>query len=213
MKKQYDEIMDKIEVTEQMRSRILHNVYQSDIFPEPEGKVIRLSGLKKYLSAAACFAILSIGALALHNLLPGVKPGGDDPIVMVPGSGIETVSSLDELSTAVGFAVDEIKNMPFVADEITYTSYWQTMAQITYSGEGQSLTFRKSAGTEDNSGNYTAYADRLQIACGKINIELKGEDGLYYLAVWQNDGYSYSISCAGGLDASDFAAMASGIVF
>lgn len=129
------------------------------------------------------------------------------------GSGIETVSSLDELSTAVGFTVDEIKNMPFVADEITYTSYWQTMAQITYSGEGQSLTFRKSSGTEDNSGNYTAYADRLQIACGTINIELKGDDGLYYLAVWQNDGYSYSISCAGGLDASDFAAIVSGIVF
>ena len=36
LKKRYDEIMDYIEVTEQMRSRILNNIQQADVSAPPK---------------------------------------------------------------------------------------------------------------------------------------------------------------------------------
>lgn len=36
MKKQYDEVMDKIEVTDEMRSRILGNIQKMDIETAPK---------------------------------------------------------------------------------------------------------------------------------------------------------------------------------
>lgn len=65
MKKKYDEIMEKIQVTDDMRKRILSNIQTIDFTEKAPTKVIHLSKFKKYLSIAACFAVLMIGAIAI----------------------------------------------------------------------------------------------------------------------------------------------------
>ena len=55
----YDELMDRIEVTPEMRQRILKNIETADLTPDK--KVLRLHHLKQYLAAAACFALLITG--------------------------------------------------------------------------------------------------------------------------------------------------------
>ena len=53
--------------------------------------------------------------------------------------------------------MDNIVGLPFEMEQTEYTSYWQEMAQVSYTREGQTLIYRKSVGKEDNSGNYTNY--------------------------------------------------------
>ena len=54
-------------------------------------------------------------------------------------------------------AAAEAAELPFDVEKTTYTSYWGELAEICYAGGGQIADLRTSAGTEDNSGDYTAY--------------------------------------------------------
>ena len=93
--------MDRIEVTDEMRSRILRNLQKADWEPAPRQKVILFSSVKKYLSLAACFAILLFGALTLSNLNKNAVPNG--PETVFHSSGIVEVSSAEALSAALGY--------------------------------------------------------------------------------------------------------------
>lgn len=53
MKKEYDEIMEHLQVTPQMRQRILEHIEEADL--STPKKVLRFPALKKALSLAACF--------------------------------------------------------------------------------------------------------------------------------------------------------------
>lgn len=71
MKKQYDEAMEKIQVTDEMRQRILQHIQQTS-FEKETAKILRFSQYKKLLVSAACFAILLLGALTLPFLFKGM---------------------------------------------------------------------------------------------------------------------------------------------
>ena len=208
LKKRYDEIMDKIEVTGEMRSRILQNVQQANLAAKPESKVLTFRMMKRYLSVAACFAVLLIGGFTVPHLLNLEQ--GTEPGVMEPG-GIVTVSSLEELTNAVGFDVEEIDNLSFVSEEQEYVAYWGDMAQITYMGEGKTAIFRKSKGNEDNSGDYNSYSSIQEISAGDITVTLKGDSEAFTLAIWSDDGFSYSIQLSDGQSATEWVALVSEI--
>ena len=53
--------------------------------------------------------------------------------------------------------------------------------------------FRQTEGNTDPSGDYTAYTDIMMLELGDITVTLKGEDGMYCLAVWQDEAYSYAV--------------------
>ena len=63
---------------------------------------------------------------------------------------------------------------------------------MRYIGETQSLVFRQTEGNTDPSGDYTAYTDIMMLELGDITVTLKGEAGMYCLAVWQDGAYSYA---------------------
>lgn len=207
--KQYNEIMDKIEVTEEMKIRILKNIQKSDVVMKFTDNIIPFRAVKKYLSIAVCFVILLAGVYAIPKFLP---QNNDDPNVLTPGSDIVTALSAKELADTVGFDVEELDNLPFKVEETIYTSYWQELAEISYIGGNQSVTLRKSAGNEDNSGDYTDYGNHIKTDINGIEIELKGEGQLFYLAVWNMNGFSYSVSIENGISETDFANMAASII-
>ena len=98
----------------------------------------------------------------------------------------------------VGFEVNVDIALPFEAEGITYCSYWNELAQIQYIGQGQTATFRQSAGTADNSGDYTVYGDVAEITASGLPVTLKGDGGAYVLAVWTDGTFSYSLQLSQG---------------
>lgn len=211
MSKRYDAVMEKIEVTDAMRQRILANLGKMELSTAPRSKAARFPAVKRLMPLAACFILLLAGVLSAHYLMPGEtvdpQPSGS---VMI-GNGIVDVADAAALSQAVGFSVKEVSALPFQADTVTYTSFWNELAQVTYTGGGQTLTFRQSLGTEDNSGNYNVYAETVSHEIAGMDVTLKGDAETYSLAMWSDGQSAYSISAEPGLALAEWETMISGI--
>lgn len=196
MKRRYDEVMDKIEVTDEMRRRILSNLQKMDLAAAVTGRTAAISRFKRFLPAAACFALLLAGVLAAGHITGMFQP--DEPNAAV-ANGIVEVDTLQALSAAVGFEAEELEALPFGVETVVYASYWNELAEITYSGEGKTAVFRKSPGTGDNSGDYNSYPSVRESDMGALSVTLKGSGEVYTLAVWRADGYAYSIRLSDGI--------------
>ena len=122
-------------------------------------------------------------------------------------NGIEECTSLDELAAKVNFTVTELKELPFTSEQVSYLSFWNTLAEIDYDGADNSITFRTSKEKEDNSGDYNVYETNETINVNGITITLKGNNQAYSLAIWQNEEYSYSISLEKGISKEDLTAL------
>lgn len=188
--KKYDQIMDHIEVTDAMRERIMDRV--QGVNTTPSGNVIILSRYRRYLSIAACLCVLLAGAVMLPRILAITTPD-PDPTVQGPCADIESVASAEELSRLVGFEITDIGQLPFDVKRAEYTSFWKELAEISYIGTDQSLTYRKSPGNDDNSGIYATYDQTLELPVNDSTALLQGTGGRYQLAVWSDETYSYSL--------------------
>lgn len=200
--RKYDEVMEKIEVTHEMRQRILSNIQDMDLSEKKPAKVIRFPKWRQLTTLAACFALLLVGALTLPNYLTQ----GSIPTDMVgnPVGDIVEVTSVQELSQAVGFDVDDLNNLPFTPEQTTYLSYWQEMAEIVYTGEGQTATYRKAPGIADVSGDSNEYTAETVIQADGCSVALKGTGETYVLAIWNNGDYSYSLALSQGIPADQW---------
>ena len=206
MSKKYNEIMDQVRVTDEMKQRVLQNVkegIETEKIPE-SGKIIHSRFLSygrtsRYLSVAACIMMLLVG---------GLTEAGGQAGAMV-GNGMVEVDSLAELSKSIGFSVLEVKNIPFEVTSTVYTNGWNEFAQVEYQGESQdeAVLFRKARGTDDISGDYNVYSDVKEITVNEVSVTLKGDEGQYKLAIWQQDGFAYSLSYEPGGSENVFVEM------
>ena len=190
----YNEIMGKIEVTDEMQSRILKNVENHFAGGKRSRKKLWYPALGGV--AVAAMLMLIIRPWEGSNSPVGQNPpitGKQPPLMQQDGLG-EEYPSAEELSKAVGFDMFELNNLPFEAKETNYTAIDKEFAEITYSGEDNSLTYRKSVGTEDNSGDYNTYDYVGEIEVDDIKVTVKGEAESLKLAFWTDGEYSYSIS-------------------
>ena len=199
----YDEVMEKLEVTPEMRARILQNVETQ--MAEPRKKPNRL---RRFAALAACLAILLVGAVALPKLISSPAPEESETTIV---NGMVEVASKEELSEAVGFPVKSAQSLPFFPQSIYYTSYWGEMAQIDYENGGSTACFRQSLGEEDNSGDWNEYPAQKSLTVNGCVVTLKGEADSYTLAVWQDDIYSYSLSLSAGQPASVWESIVEGV--
>ena len=190
----YDEAMEKIELTPQMRARILQNVERE--LQKPAKKPAFAGRLRRITALAACLAILLVGALTLPGLV--FRPSQEEEPETMIANGMVQLSSREELSDAVGFPVKAAQTLPFFPQSILYTSYWGEMAQIDYASGPESACFRQSPGTEDNSGDWNEYPAQETIEASGFSVTLKGEKDAYTLAVWSDGTYSYSLSLSSG---------------
>lgn len=138
---------------------------------------------------AAC-AVIVIGILSVHNIMtPSIPDDFENtmPPVTSPYAP-ESFSNSKELSQSVGYTVKTVNYLPF---NTTTTEYYNidNMAEIDYSTENNSLTFRMDKGNSDISGYYNVFNNEKTIG----NVTIKGDSNLYSLAIWSANGYSYSI--------------------
>lgn len=203
----YKEIMDHVEVTDEMAARICRNL--QDTKPQ-SSKSRRKPGFRNLLAAAACLAVC-VSLVSIFSVKQNQK-SEKPPMVSQSVNNMAEVSSRAELSERVGFDVAELTVLPFLAEQTTYTAYPGGLAQIRYSTDAGTLTFRQSPGTDDNSGDYTDYAYSEDVFLSDTTATLKGsQEGRYTLALWQADGMSYSIKSDFPLSASAFSDILAGV--
>lgn len=212
MSKAYDEIMDRIVVNDDMRRRVLQNVEKepannvelqedSAVWEGEEKRLrcMRRYRISRYLSGAACLALLITGVA----LIPQINRGQQEPTsgqeMVGVVNGMETVASAEELSQKVGFPVSDLKDLPFTVERTEYTNGWGEFAQIDYEGvdadgDAQSLCYRKGTGEDDISGDYNVYEIEEAADVTGTQVTLKGSADGYVLAVWNEGGYAYAVS-------------------
>ncbi|MCM1430740.1 MAG: hypothetical protein NC121_17965 [Blautia sp.] len=190
MNKKYDEVMGHIEVTQEMRQRILEHVGQTGLPKGASEKIIRFPYIKQFAALTACLVIVLVGVL----VLPRIYQDPDEPEVLAPEDGIVQVFSVGELEEKVGFEIPELSGLPFPVQEVVYTAYWQELAEAAYCGEGKTVVYRKGIGSGDVSGDYNIYESETEIFVDGIAVTLKGGEGKYILAVWTDGEYAYSVS-------------------
>ena len=212
MSKSYNEIMENIYLTPETKEQILCHVSER----ERKAKVQNMKKWTKYISVAACCALVVGAAYGIHTLHPDktVSEEEDRTTADMVDDGAQIANpmkeygSAEELSDAVGFTVREIGELPFTVKETLYFTYDDTLAEIRYTGDDQEVYFRKSQGEdEDNSGVYNTYSQTTTITVGDTEITCKGESDAYELAIWKKDGYSYSISLQTGISLEELQAM------
>lgn len=195
----YNEIMEKIKVTDEMKNRILSEIEKAEIRGMTNDAVsTRL--WRRILPIAACVGILVvIFATPQIRQNMGQQPGQQSPEQQGPDvEGFyapQEVSSVEELADAVGFSVKDISSLKEQAKETVYMAY-DNLAEISYAWGEQKICFRKSTGQEDNSGDYNSYNMEKIVVVGKNSVTLKGEsEEKILLAIWSDGNYSYSLGC------------------
>lgn len=203
--RKYNEIMEKLEVTPEMHARILKNVEAADLSKTNVVQLQRRS-FKKYISIAACFVLLLLGGLFLPRLLQNSVPTEPE---FTTAWGAAVYATQAELEVAVGFPVPELSgSLPFTPQNVQYAAYENGMAEVEYTGaDNETACLRKSRGAEDNSGDYNTYGDTKTLTVNGAAVTIKGENGCYTLAVWQNNGFSYSLSLSNGISAEAWPAL------
>ena len=212
MSKLYNEIMENIYLTPETKEQILCHVSER----ERKAKVQNMKKWTKYISVAACCALVVGAAYGIHTLHPDKTVSEEEDMTTADmvddgaqiANPMKEYGSAEELSDAVGFTVREIGELPFTVKETLYFTYDDTLAEIRYTGDDQEVYFRKSQGEdEDNSGVYNTYSQTTTITVGDTEITCKGESDAYELAIWKKDGYSYSISLQTGISLEELQAL------
>ena len=88
----------------------------------------------------------------------------------------------------------------------------KTMIQVMYydgdpDAEGSSrVMVRKGPGSDDISGDYNEYSEKETVNMHGVDVQLRGDKGLVYSAIWTWDGYSFAINADKGLSRDTLAA-------
>lgn len=191
----YEEIMDRVELTPEMRQRVLQNVEKT--------RIRKRRRLTRQLTAlAACLAIVLCGWFVWQSR-NAQEPEPD--VMAIPQ--IEEMDSIEALSGKTGIPLEELTGIPFPVEHTRYVFYWENLAEIEYSGGSDTLCYRKSQGTEDNSGDYNDYPRQETLEVGGNAVTLKGAEEGFTLAIWTDGSYAYSVSVTEPLSQDAFQAF------
>jgi len=196
----YGDIMDKVEVTAEMRRRIIRNIENYDF----QRRALLQSNVRKrrYAALAGCLVLVLFAAIAIPKFMAqntGVTDNGGTPVT--------TFSSINELSQSVGFTVKDINYLPFKVSKTKYADN-DGMAEITYKDSGKNnAVYRISKGNEDNSGDYTDYGSTVKTDIDGSTVTLKGDDGTFALGIWNEGKLSYSIALSKGINKAGWQKM------
>ena len=103
----------------------------------------------------------------------------------------------------------DLTDLSFAPEETSYLDLFGEIAEITYTGAEQRLTLRKSLGSEDNSGDYRGFtAEETAALADGTAVTLKGDGTGFLLALWQRDGYAYSLAAETGMTAEALLTLA-----
>lgn len=198
----YDEIMEKVEVTDEMRKRILSNI--SEQASKRKKKVILFPKWRYLSTLAACAAIVLLCVTVLPEILNTNQPNEDNVAI---GNEIIECEDITELSKYAGFEMNELTDIPFDIIDHTYAWCFDEMAQIEYVGNSNTITYRVAESGEDISGDYNDYSQIQEEMIQNNTVTIKGNRDKAYVAVWQSGEYSYAICSSDGISYTEMKAI------
>ena len=176
--------------------------------------------MKKFFVFTVAAALLLSFAACAQNVKPAVQPEpAQQEETMLDNQQIPNpwtdCASKEEAAQLAGFdltAPDAISGAGGKSYRVMTAEDAETISEIDYaSGEDRAAYVRKAAGAEDISGDYNVYEEEQTVEAGSASVTLKGNDGLVYLAVWTDGGYSYALNVTAGLSQSEMTALVSEI--
>ncbi len=210
MANKYDEAMERLTLSEEAKARILKAVTEESAKaaePEKKGKILSFPAAARWIAAAAAVLVLVFAVTAvLRNGLPG--PAEPGPVLQ---GSIETRADAKALSESVGFEVEDAALLFPDAEETVYEDLFGRIAQIRIESAKRDCVFRKVKGSEDVSGDYTVYEAETTADAAGISVTLKGTEEGYVLALWERDGFSFSLSVDPPMDAEGLTALAAAL--
>ncbi len=196
----YQQIMDHVEVTEDMRSRILKNV-------EEKTKEKPRYRTEKILALAACLAVIIAGSFAYFQNQKTVIQA--DPSVSSDGDEIASASELTEKS---GIIIKDVETISEKSDKTTYQVYPSSLVEIAYDIKGETVRFRKGEGTTALFDNAAEYPEEEKVQFNQTDAIIRGKDGLFYLAEWKDGNFSYAMEFETGKTKDEIVSLISGIM-
>jgi hypothetical protein len=163
--------------------------------------IIMLMCLLLAASFAACGKTDSQPASSGSDAGSAVETDGSDVLSVDEPAQIanpfKDCASLDEAEQVAGFEItapEEVSGLEntvvqAVDDDMIQVYYCHDPENVQ---EGDYALFRKAAGEEDISGDYSKYAYEKEVDVDGLTVTFKGYEG-NNLAVWNDGEYSYSI--------------------
>lgn len=108
--------------------------------------------------------------------------------------------TMDEAAQVAGFSMTLPSNVPNWVDTSLIRAVESNMIEVIYQGEQEQLTVRKAVGTEDISGDFTAYSDVNTEEVNDLSVTMKGNNGKVMVAAWTDGSYTYAVRIATGLE-------------
>ena len=153
--------------------------------------------LKKYSFSFPKFAPVLAFSICLLVTILVTNHFNQEPNTMINNPYANSVS-LNTAEQITGFTLE----IPDIIDTTTKTYVIDQMIEVQYYDTEDNIIYnvRKAKGNDDCSGNYEVYQNEMTKEIQNHIVTLKGNDDIYYLAIWQIDKYSYSFYSYNGLD-------------
>lgn len=151
------------------------------------------------LTMTACAGKSDLDGIATVGTEPHDDSMVRDETLQIPNpwQECETLADAEKL---VGFsftAPETVEGFP----ERYISAMEYDIAQVIFRNEASSLCFRKGLGSEDVSGDYTAYTLTETRDIGGKTVVCRGNDGLVYTAAWTDGTYAYAVTLDTGMTA------------
>ncbi len=187
-----------------------------EVLENQDQKKIKQKATIKYIfsavvSVAACLAIVIAGVNIKNIVLPKDKvdqkqTDGSTYSGNRADSPVQEVSSMDEAEKIVGFKM-KIPAVSAPYGNLVINVYDGKIIEVSYMNSDETdegYVIRKAAGSDDISGDCNEYKNTETKEIGDFEVTLKGNDDKYSLAIWNYDGYAFSVSAVDhpmGMDA------------
>lgn len=116
----------------------------------------------------------------------------------IAGYAHRTILSIeDELIQAYYYNDDELEGLD---DDALNKIDWENV-----DWNSDSLMIRKAKGNDDVSGDYNTYSEVHSLNIGDLQITVKGENHMIYVATWTDGSYSFAITTNNALSEEQIA--------
>lgn len=179
--------IDEVELSQEEIERIHKIEMDKTRFIKPKKsktKWYQIAGI-----AAAAVLIIGITLIAQNMNQP-------DPLLNNP---IEEFESIDRAEKAIGYDFRLPEYLPEGFSQQTIYIIDNEIVSIDYVSDTGTINYRISQGSKDNSGDFNIYNYEKTIDIKGINVTLRGNDERINLAIWEDNGQSFSISTIDGL--------------
>lgn len=151
---------------------------------------VNYSFFKSIVLLTYCFIIIFIGFIKFNYItLPTNSSQIPNPMV--------EVKTINEASRLVNFKVKYPKKLSESAKVEKISVINNELVSITYILADSTLTYRIGKGNEDISGDYNKYPTIIKETLDDVTTTFKGNNyNKYNLAIWQNNGFTFSLSSA-----------------